>query len=167
MYTLEREAGPARRGPPPARTTDALRHAAWDGRCGVEILPRATVGKHRCGGSRGNAEGEENKFCANASDKYQCRRRESGRVRVVMRKCALLTYTDEKPGLCGARPRDGRARCETAAELPEKMAEFLAFDNTKPVFMECLVERNEHVFPMVAAGKALHEYILHPSLRKT
>ncbi|KAF7365519.1 Acetolactate synthase [Mycena venus] len=57
-------------------------------------------------------------------------------------------------------------RCETAAELPAKMAEFLAYDNNKPVFMECLVERNEHVFPMVAAGKALHEYILHPSLRK-
>ncbi|KAK7021241.1 acetolactate synthase [Favolaschia claudopus] len=57
-------------------------------------------------------------------------------------------------------------RCETAEELPEKMAEFLAYDNNKPVFMECLVERNEHVFPMVAAGKALHEYILHPSLRK-
>ncbi|KAJ7610243.1 thiamine diphosphate-binding protein [Mycena polygramma] len=57
-------------------------------------------------------------------------------------------------------------RCKTAAELPAKMAEFLAYDNNKPILMECLVERNEHVFPMVAAGKALHEYILHPSLRK-
>ncbi|KAJ7243642.1 thiamine diphosphate-binding protein [Mycena rebaudengoi] len=57
-------------------------------------------------------------------------------------------------------------RCETAADLPAKMAEFLAYDNSKPVLMECLIERNEHVFPMVAAGKALHEYILHPSLRK-
>ncbi|KAJ7629907.1 thiamine diphosphate-binding protein [Mycena rosella] len=57
-------------------------------------------------------------------------------------------------------------RCETAADLPAKMAEFLAYDNSKPVVMECLVERNEHVFPMVAAGKALHEYILHPLLRK-
>ncbi|KAJ7037813.1 thiamine diphosphate-binding protein [Mycena alexandri] len=57
-------------------------------------------------------------------------------------------------------------RCETAAELPAKMAEFLAYDNSKPILMECLIERNEHVFPMVAAGKALHEYILHPSLRK-
>ncbi|KAJ6466281.1 thiamine diphosphate-binding protein [Mycena sanguinolenta] len=57
-------------------------------------------------------------------------------------------------------------RCESVAELPEKMAEFLAYDNNKPVFMECLVESNEHVFPMVAAGSALHEYILHPSLRK-
>ncbi|KAJ7457630.1 thiamine diphosphate-binding protein [Mycena galericulata] len=56
-------------------------------------------------------------------------------------------------------------RCETAADLPAKMAEFLAYDNNKPILMECLVERNEHVFPMVAAGKALHEYILHPSLR--
>ncbi|KAJ7202849.1 thiamine diphosphate-binding protein [Mycena pura] len=58
-------------------------------------------------------------------------------------------------------------RCETAADLPAKMAEFLAYDNTKPILMECLVERNEHVFPMVAAGKALHEYILHPLLRNT
>nr|GAT55225.1 acetolactate synthase [Mycena chlorophos] len=57
-------------------------------------------------------------------------------------------------------------RCETAADLPSKMAEFLAYDNSRPVLMECLVERNEHVFPMVAAGKALHEYILHPLLRK-
>ncbi|KAJ7920778.1 thiamine diphosphate-binding protein [Mycena leptocephala] len=57
-------------------------------------------------------------------------------------------------------------RCETAADLPAKMAEFLAYDNNKPILMECLIERNEHVFPMVAAGKALHEYILHPSLRK-
>ncbi|KAJ7644382.1 thiamine diphosphate-binding protein [Roridomyces roridus] len=56
-------------------------------------------------------------------------------------------------------------RCETADELPAKMAEFLTYDNNKPVLMECLVEPNEHVFPMVAAGKALHEYILHPSLR--
>ncbi|KAJ7686507.1 acetolactate synthase [Mycena rosella] len=58
-------------------------------------------------------------------------------------------------------------RCETAADLPAKMAEFLAYDNNKPVVMECLVERNEHVFPwFVAAGKALHEYILHPLLCK-
>lgn len=57
-------------------------------------------------------------------------------------------------------------RCETAAELPAKMAEFLAYDNNKPIVMECLVERNEHVFPMVPAGKALHEQIMHPKLRK-
>jgi acetolactate synthase-1/2/3 large subunit len=40
-------------------------------------------------------------------------------------------------------------RCETAADLPAKMAEFLAYDNNKPILMECLIERNEHVFPMV------------------
>ncbi|KAF7986571.1 hypothetical protein HWV62_26322 [Athelia sp. TMB] len=56
-------------------------------------------------------------------------------------------------------------RCHSAAELPAKMKEFLEYDDAKPVLMECLVERNEHVFPMVAAGKALHELILHPSLR--
>jgi acetolactate synthase-1/2/3 large subunit len=55
-------------------------------------------------------------------------------------------------------------RCSNAEELPAKMKEFLEYDGSKPVLMECLVERNEHVFPMVAAGKALHEQILHPSL---
>ena len=57
-------------------------------------------------------------------------------------------------------------RCQTADELPEKMKEFLEYDNSKPILMECLVETNEHVFPMVPAGKALHEQILHPLLRK-
>ncbi|KAJ7592356.1 thiamine diphosphate-binding protein [Mycena floridula] len=56
-------------------------------------------------------------------------------------------------------------RCETAADLPAKMKEFLEYDGSKPILMECLVERNEHVFPMVPAGKALHEQLLHPSLR--
>ncbi|EIN07039.1 acetolactate synthase [Punctularia strigosozonata HHB-11173 SS5] len=55
-------------------------------------------------------------------------------------------------------------RCHTAAELPEKMKEFLEYDNSKPVVMECIVEPGEHVFPMVPAGKALHEQLLHPSL---
>lgn len=78
-------------------------------------------------------------------------------------------------------------RCHTAEELPAKMKEFLEYDNNKPIVMECLVEKNEHVFPMVrssctcplpfvsslyvvfrlqvAAGKALHEQLLHPMLR--
>jgi acetolactate synthase-1/2/3 large subunit len=74
-------------------------------------------------------------------------------------------------------------RCSNAEELPAKMKEFLEYDGSRPVLMECLVERNEHVFPMVrspflfwvvhididllqqvAAGKALHEQIVHPSL---
>ena len=29
------------------------------------------------------------------------------------------------------------------------MKEFLEYDNHKPVVMECAVEKNEHVFPMV------------------
>lgn len=40
-------------------------------------------------------------------------------------------------------------RCHTAEELPVKMKEFLEYDNNKPVVMECVVEKNEHVFPMV------------------
>ncbi|KAG8879889.1 Acetolactate synthase, mitochondrial [Tulasnella sp. 331] len=56
-------------------------------------------------------------------------------------------------------------RCHNIAELPAKMKEFLEYDGNKPVLMECLVERNEHVYPMVAAGSALDEYTLHPELR--
>ncbi|KAI6028883.1 hypothetical protein F5J12DRAFT_808503 [Pisolithus orientalis] len=56
-------------------------------------------------------------------------------------------------------------RCSSTEELPEKMKEFLEYDGSKPVLMECIVERNEHVYPMVPAGKALHELVLHPSLR--
>ena len=55
-------------------------------------------------------------------------------------------------------------RCHNAEELPAKMKEFLEYDNNRPVLLECLVETNEHVFPMVPAGKALHEQILHKSL---
>ena len=40
-------------------------------------------------------------------------------------------------------------RCHTAEELPAKMKEFLEYDGSRPVLMECLVEKNEHVFPMV------------------
>ncbi|KAF5357734.1 hypothetical protein D9757_011953 [Collybiopsis confluens] len=56
-------------------------------------------------------------------------------------------------------------RCTRAEDLPAKMKEFLEYDNSKPVLMECVVERNEHVFPMVPAGKALHEQFVHPTLR--
>ncbi|KAF9269915.1 acetolactate synthase [Marasmius fiardii PR-910] len=57
-------------------------------------------------------------------------------------------------------------RCHNSDELPTKMKEFLEWDESKPVLMECLVEKNEHVFPMVPAGKALHEGIVHPTLRE-
>lgn len=40
-------------------------------------------------------------------------------------------------------------RCERLEDLPVKMKEFLEYDDSKPVLMECLVETNEHVFPMV------------------
>jgi len=56
-------------------------------------------------------------------------------------------------------------RCENNADLPAKMKEFLEYDGLKPVLMECTVETNEHVFPMVPAGKALDEQLLHKSLK--
>jgi acetolactate synthase-1/2/3 large subunit len=50
-------------------------------------------------------------------------------------------------------------RCTNLAELPAMMKEFLEYDGTRPILMECLVS-SEHVYPMVAAGKALHEQIV-------
>ena len=74
-------------------------------------------------------------------------------------------------------------RCQSIEDLPAKMKEFLEYDNSRPVVLECEVEKNEHVFPMVyyffcsyfrhanawpsaqvAAGKALDEQMLHPKL---
>jgi acetolactate synthase-1/2/3 large subunit len=40
-------------------------------------------------------------------------------------------------------------RVSSASELPEKMKEFLEYDGNKPILLECIVEPNEHVFPMV------------------
>ena len=41
-------------------------------------------------------------------------------------------------------------RCHSAEELPAKMKEFLEYDGTKPILMECPVDKHEHVFPMVS-----------------
>lgn len=41
-------------------------------------------------------------------------------------------------------------RCHSLEELPAKMKEFLEYPEDKPVLMECLVSRTEHVFPMVS-----------------
>ncbi|KAF6764398.1 hypothetical protein DFP72DRAFT_799873 [Ephemerocybe angulata] len=57
-------------------------------------------------------------------------------------------------------------RCSSVAELPAKMKEVLEYDNGRPVVLECLVKKDEHVFPMFSAGKALHEQLLHPMLRE-
>lgn len=50
-------------------------------------------------------------------------------------------------------------RCDNSADLPAKMKEFLEYDNSKPVVLEVVVEKNEHVFPMVGAAlsQALHK----------
>jgi acetolactate synthase-1/2/3 large subunit len=46
-------------------------------------------------------------------------------------------------------------KCESVAELPEKMEYFLKSD--KPIVGEFLVEKHEHVWPMVPAGASLDE----------
>ena len=35
--------------------------------------------------------------------------------------------------------------CDSAADLPAKMKEFMEYDNSKPVVFHCRVETNEHV----------------------
>ncbi|MAE61298.1 MAG: hypothetical protein CMJ49_08080, partial [Planctomycetaceae bacterium] len=46
-------------------------------------------------------------------------------------------------------------RCTGLEELPARMTEFLEHDG--PVLMDCVVEKHEHVYPMVPAGAALDE----------
>ncbi|CAG8625837.1 2711_t:CDS:2 [Funneliformis mosseae] len=51
-------------------------------------------------------------------------------------------------------------RIRTEEELPAKMKEFLEHDG--PIVCDVIVEKHEHVYPMVPAGKALHEFFVHP-----
>ncbi len=44
-------------------------------------------------------------------------------------------------------------RCQTAEELRAKMKEFLEYDGSLPVLMECVIDRAEHVFPMVGVSR--------------
>jgi len=62
----------------------------------------------------------------------------------------------------GEAMRVKAVRCSNAEELPEKLAEVLAWDG--PVLFEVMVDKAP-VFPMVPAGKALHEMVLDPSLK--
>lgn len=78
-------------------------------------------------------------------------------------------------------------RCDSLSDLPAKMKEFMEYDSQKPILLDARVVKNEHVYPMVsfssysthstmkaddllflfqvAAGKALHECLVHPSLK--
>ena len=49
-------------------------------------------------------------------------------------------------------------RCTSAAELPARIAELLAYDG--PAVGDFVVEKNEHVYPMVPAGKSVDEMVL-------
>lgn len=76
-----------------------------------------------------------------------------------------ITTNPDYVKLAGALGVHG-IRCTSAADLPAKMKEFLEYDNSKPVLLECVVEKKEHVYPMVVAGKPLHEQVMHPTLRE-
>ena len=49
-------------------------------------------------------------------------------------------------------------RCTKAADLPRVMADFLAHDG--PAVLDCLVEKHEHVYPMMPAGKSVDDMVL-------
>jgi len=51
-------------------------------------------------------------------------------------------------------------RVTKAADLPEVMAAFLAHEG--PAVLEALVEKHEHVYPMVPAGKTVDDMVLGP-----
>jgi len=53
-------------------------------------------------------------------------------------------------------------RCTNAEELPEVMAKFLECEG--PVLGEFMVDKNEHVYPMVAGGAALDEMVFAPKV---
>ncbi len=49
-------------------------------------------------------------------------------------------------------------RCTKIADLPRVMDEFLSYDG--PAVMEALVEKHEHVYPMIPAGRGVAEIVL-------
>ena len=51
-------------------------------------------------------------------------------------------------------------RVSRQEDLAEKMKEFLDY-NEGPIVMEAVVTKGEHVLPMVPAGKALHQFLVH------
>ena len=48
-------------------------------------------------------------------------------------------------------------------DLPDAMEMFLRDDSGVPMVMDAVVEESEHVYPMVPAGKGLHEMVIGPN----
>lgn len=43
-------------------------------------------------------------------------------------------------------------RCDSLADLPAKMKEFMEYDNNLPILMDARVVKTEHVYPMVRSS---------------
>jgi acetolactate synthase-1/2/3 large subunit len=54
-------------------------------------------------------------------------------------------------------------RVTAQEDLESKMKEFLEY-NDGPILMEAVVTKGEHVLPMVPAGRALHQFLVHGML---
>ncbi len=55
-------------------------------------------------------------------------------------------------------------RVTKLADLPAKMKEFLEHDG--PAILEAMVEKHEHVYPMMPAGKSVDDMVLGPAVKK-
>ncbi|CAG8812752.1 33578_t:CDS:10, partial [Gigaspora margarita] len=55
-------------------------------------------------------------------------------------------------------------RIRTEEELPDKIAEFLEY-NDGPIVCDAIIEKHEHVYPMVPAGKGLANYRILSQIR--
>ena len=51
-------------------------------------------------------------------------------------------------------------RCTSEEDLPRMMKEFVDCDEKRPILFEVVVDKREHVYPMVPAGKRLDEMVL-------
>ena len=54
-------------------------------------------------------------------------------------------------------------RATTDEELDDVMEEFINYRDG-PILLDAVVMKTEHVYPMVAAGSALNEMVLHPTI---
>jgi acetolactate synthase-1/2/3 large subunit len=49
-------------------------------------------------------------------------------------------------------------RCTKKADLPKAIESFLAHDG--PIVLDCLIEKDEHVYPMLPAGQTVDDMVL-------
>ena len=87
-------------------------------------------------------------------------------------RLAILTHRDVEPRFVTLTKsmHVHAIHVDNPTELLQKMKEFLEYDNSKPMLMDCAIKPNEHVFPMVCgfshpAGRELTISFIPPGSR--